>query len=291
MSVHRKPDKMGRMFIDKRKNTGAKLFASAAKKAAKRRNAENKRMEREATARRKLQEKERAREAKAEARESARKQRENEKEQARKLREKERHDKQVSKYLARFELECQKLDILHNHETAMECANSAIKAGVSVAQINSFFIKGKEDKIHKAAIKSQLTELLNKELLVGVLEDYDQVEINNVIDKLKMTKASGLVDFKKIKVAADLLKKISSQEKENLYWLEEQQKIDKLMVDNLNKLMLLPEDFYSISDYYLNADKLTLEKFEKSKIYQDGLLKKKKVVDEVEKKFLSLISD
>ena len=63
------------------------------------------------------------------------------------------------------------------------------------------------------------------------------------------------------------------------------------MVDNLNKLMLLPEDFYSISDYYLNADKLTLEKFEKSKIYQDGLLKKKKVVDEVEKKFLSLISD
>ena len=86
MSVHRKPDKMGRMFIDKRKNTGAKLFASAAKNAAQRRRVENKRMEREATARRKLQEKERARRAKAEARESARKKREYEKEQARKLR-------------------------------------------------------------------------------------------------------------------------------------------------------------------------------------------------------------
>ena len=135
-----------------------------------------------------------------------------------------------------------------------------------------------------------MTELINKELIVGVLEDYDQVEINNVIDKLKITKASGLADFKKIKVAADLLKKISSQEKEKLYWMEEQQKIDKLMVANLNNLLLLPEDFYSISEYYLNADKLTLEKFEKSKIYQDGLLRKKKIVDEVERKFLSLIS-
>ena len=72
--------------------------------------------------------------------------------------------------------------------------------------------------------------------------------------------------------------------------MEEQQKIDKLMVANLNNLLLLPEDFYSISEYYLNADKLTLEKFEKSKIYQDGLLRKKKIVDEVERKFLSLIS-
>ena len=41
-----------------------------------------------------------------------------------------------------------------------------------------------------------MTELINKELIVGVLEDYDQVEINNVIDKLKITKASGLADFK-----------------------------------------------------------------------------------------------
>ena len=105
----------------------------------------------------------------------------------------------------------------------MECAGSAIKGGVSVAQINSFFIKGKEDEIHKAAIKSQLTELINKELIVGVLEDYDQVEINNVIDKLKKTKASGLA-IQKIKVAADLLKNIFTRERK-LYWMEEQQKL------------------------------------------------------------------
>ena len=130
-----------------------KTFASAAKKAAQRRRVENKRMEREATARRKLQEQQ---EGQKQRQERALVKKENMRKNKQENLEKERHDKQVSKYLARFELECQKLDILHNHETAMECAGSAIK-GVSVAQINSFFIKGKEDEIHKAAIKSQLT--------------------------------------------------------------------------------------------------------------------------------------
>ena len=47
--------------------------------------------------------------------------------------------------------------------------------------------------------------------------------------------------------------------------MEEQQKIDKLMVANLNNLLLLPEDFYSISEYYLNADKLTFKNLKSRK--------------------------
>ena len=123
MSAYRKPDKLGRQFFDKRKNTGAALMMSYAKKRQKEghRNKENVRDKR----RRWEKHLERFREKRrAQEREDARKQRELEKS---KNKEEKEPDKKVEKYLSRFDLECQKLDIFHDHDTAMECANEAIK--------------------------------------------------------------------------------------------------------------------------------------------------------------------
>ena len=75
----------------------------------------------------------------------------------------------------------------------MECANEAIKAGVSVAQIGKYFIQGKEHSIHQTAVRSQFLNLLSEKLIVGVLEDYDSKEIDKVVTNLSAKKAKRII--------------------------------------------------------------------------------------------------
>ena len=280
-----------RMARDKRYNRGAALTLSIAKKYAAKKAVEKRKKQRQEAAAKKLQEKELERQRRAEERETARKQRELEKEQARIRKEKERHDKKVEQYLSRFDLECQKLDIFHDHNTAMECANEAIKASVSVAQISKYFIQGKEHSIHQTAVRSQFLNLLSEKLIVGVLEDYDSKEIDKVVTNLSAKKASELSDLTKIKDASNLLEKISKTEEEKKYWLDEQNKIDNFLKTVEENLSLLPEDQTSLLEYCSSETKLTLETVKTSKLYKEGLSRKDKIVKDVEKKFLSLVSE
>ena len=111
------------------------------------------------------------------------------------------------------------------------------------------------------------------------------------MDNLTAKKASELSDLTKIKDANNLLEKISNTEKEKKYWLDEQNKIDSFLKTVEKNLSLLPEDQTSLLKYCSNKTKLTLEDVKTSKNYKDGVSRKESIVKEVEKKFLSLISD
>ena len=129
MKIHKTVHtKSGR--IDKRKNTGGKLFIAEYKKAAKKAATERRKKakaERQAASARKAREREVARKTRERERERARIQRENEKQRQKDLAALEKRNKKISQFVARYQLDCEKIGLFFNKEIALETAEKCTR--------------------------------------------------------------------------------------------------------------------------------------------------------------------
>ena len=296
MKIHKTVHtKSGR--IDKRKNTGGKLFIAAYKKAAKKaateRRKKERQAERQAASARKAREREVARKTRERERERARIQRENEKQRQKDLAALEKRNKKISQFVARYQLDCEKIGLFFNKEIALETAEKCIQASVTPAQQKKYYIDGNESAILERTFQSRLlTMVTSVSKGMNPASHYLSAESGKaLIAELIEARVKNDDELRAFPSLKSFLTSVDEEETEAKYWHDESKKVSDQMARVIEIRSMLPDDIDDLVEFVEGSEQLTLEALESSEVYKGGLDKKTRLVAELEEKYSSLISD
>jgi len=239
------------------------------RKEEKRRKQDARRRAREDARRQKNIVKERERVAKAEARKKERREREKAKEAKQKEKELAREKKlqgkrleKLKKYEARATAELEKIGIFSGKELLREIALNAEKIDITIAQIKSNLIDGKEDELRKIAgallVNSQIKEIYRQ-----------GADYNTTIKVAGSLNPQTISNLRK--ECSAFVEALNNQKKkeENRILSEKREKFFTEK-HKATKKVFFSDDLYEIEDF-AEENNLTIEEIEKSEKFLNGL--------------------
>jgi hypothetical protein len=243
--------------------------------------------EREKAAKKREMEKQKKAQLLAEAKERQRQERERLKAE----RAQQKHEAKIEKYLNRLGEDFHKQKLILTEDVALEILKRAFAADVTISQLNKYYVQGYEEELLQKTSASILASMVENLLTESLLEKYsNSMKYKKIISHLIEKKYSTLEELEADSQLVSYCNEVSEKEKHLTIRRKENKKIEIFLENSRQKL--LPDDFYSLNEY-VDEDKgktFTVQSIEESSLFQEGEMKKKKLVTQVNEKFEELIS-
>jgi hypothetical protein len=200
-------------------------------------------------------------------------------------------NEKVQKYFNRLIEDFRKKNLILTEDVALEIIKRAFAADITIAQLKKYYVDGYEEELLQKTSASILASMVENLLTESSVEEYSKrSKHKKIVSHLIEKQYSTLEEIAADSQVKSYCNEISEKEKHLSFRRKENKKIEIFLKNNIQEF--LPDDFYSL-DEYVGEDQgktFTVQSIEESSVFQNGKMKKKKLVSQVNKKFQELIT-
>jgi hypothetical protein len=208
-------------------------------------------------------------------------------------REEQKRNDKIDKYFNRLVEVFLKKKLILTDNIATEIIGRALKASITIAQLQKHFVDGEEDIWVQKASHEILENLVEESLLIGDLIDYTKTDaFNQVVKHLTEEKYCDITEVHSDTHLMKFLESVRAQEEHQKMRNQENEKVSSFVSEVTKSLVLIPEDEEKLLDF-IDADEgknLTVEIIKESEVLRSGIERKKTLVSELDKKIDLLLT-